>query len=171
MFSRIINAVEALFEMLVWISNAIGMLLLFGMSFLVAYDVLLRNLINQPIPGVANVVSMSVVILAFLFMPGALSGKRFTRSEGALKHIGSKHPAREARLRKFHCITGALMFFTVALGAWPLFKKSWSSSEFSGSIGYAEIPVWPMRLVVVVESLLVSLYFIVQLTNTRKPET
>ena len=46
--------------------NSIGSLLIFGLMMLVTADVTLRFLFSQPVPGVVEVVEMSIVGIVFL---------------------------------------------------------------------------------------------------------
>ena len=67
--------------------NAVGSLVIAAVMALMCADVLMRNIANQPIDGVAEMVAASIVIIVFLQLPSTVRqsccGNRSISSAGS----------------------------------------------------------------------------------------
>ena len=55
---------------------------------------------------------------------------------------------------------GALFFSAILIGAIPLLKDAWERGYFAGNRGLVVIPIWPVRLILVIGCITVTLVFL-----------
>ena len=60
----------------------------------------------------------------------------------------------------FASVLGAVLFVAVAVSAWGPMVEAWSIREFAGNESTIEIPLYPIRTLLVVTSLLAALNFL-----------
>ena len=73
-------------------ANLFGSCIIVFLICLISFDVLGRNAFESPIPGVPELVSLSIVAIVFLQAPKALLAGRMTRSDGVLNFIAERSP-------------------------------------------------------------------------------
>lgn len=139
--------------------NLVGSVLVLALATLVVLDVLGRELLGAPLPGVPEIVSLSILVIVFLQAPAALAGGRLTRTEGVVRALRARRPRAALVLECVHDVAGAAVFAIVVAGSWPLFVRAFERREFVGAIGELTVPVWPVRLVVIVGSVLLIVGF------------
>ena len=123
-------APSSLFGRLVDGLNAAGSVVIGLVMLLMCADVLLRNLINHPLDGVAELVATSIVVIVFLQLPATLRHGRMSRAD----------------------------LFIYA--TWPLLARAWDDIEFFGVEGVFTFPTWPMRAVVLLGAVLAALQYV-----------
>lgn len=139
--------------------NAAGSLVIGAIMLLMCADVLLRNLANRPLDGVAELVATSIIVIVFLQLPATLRHGRMARADLFLDPFISRRPRAGRLLRAFFSLAGAAACGVIAYATWPLLARAWVDSEFLGVQGVFTFPTWPMRAVVVLGAGLAALQY------------
>ncbi|MEM1274493.1 MAG: TRAP transporter small permease [Pseudomonadota bacterium] len=130
--------------------NLLGSVLIVGLMVLIGADVIGRGIFASPIPGVPEMVSLSIVAIVFLQAPAALRAGRLTRSDAILTRIIRANP-RAARWLESAMDLAAIAVIAVIFNATlPLFQRSWVRNDFVGAIGDFTAPTWPVKFVILV---------------------
>lgn len=154
------NIISRAFSSFVAGLNAIGTVLIFALVVMINLDVFSRFLFNSPIDGVTELVELSIVAIVFLQLGDAVRTGRLTRSEGLYSKLQERHPGFGHVLGALFDLAGAVFFVTIILGGIPRFVDAWQRDYFSGIRGIFVVPVWPVRLILVIGSLTVVLVFL-----------
>lgn len=139
--------------------NGLGSLVIAAVMVLMCADVFMRNLLNQPINGVAEMVAMSIIVIVFLQLPSTLRHGRMSRADLFLDPFMARRPRAGLRLRAVFSAFGVFACGVIAYATWPLLRRAWSDSEFLGIEGVFTFPTWPMRLVVVLGAALAAIQY------------
>lgn len=140
--------------------NSIGGALIFAMIVMINLDVFSRFLFNAPIDGVTELVELSIVAIVFLQLADAVRNGRLTRSGGLYSKIQEKNPRMGHILGALFDLGGVIFFITIIAGSIPRFIDAWERGYFSGNKGIFVVPVWPVRLVIVIGAITVVLVFL-----------
>lgn len=154
------NILSRAFSSFVGGLNSIGTALIFGLVVMINLDVFSRFLFNAPIDGVTELVELSIVAIVFLQLPDAIRAGRLTRSDGLYSRIRKSHPRFASGLGALFDLAGAIFFVTIILGGVPRFIDAWQRGYFSGNKGIFVVPVWPVRLILVIGAVTVVLVFL-----------
>lgn len=141
------------------VTNVLGSLLIFGLVLLIGADVAGRNLFGAPVPGVPEMVSLSIVAIVFLQVPMALKAGRMTRSDGVLDVIKARMPRVAAGLETVFDLCGVGVLTAILYAHWPILVRSWERNDFVGAIGDFTAPTWPVKLMLLVGAGLLLLQF------------
>ncbi|MFP8833561.1 TRAP transporter small permease subunit [Hydrogenophaga sp. XSHU_21] len=139
--------------------NGLGSIVIAMVMVLMCADVLLRNLLNQPIDGVAEMVAASIIVIVFLQLPSTLRHGRMSRADLFLDPFMLRRPRAGLRLRALFSVFGVFACAVIAYATWPLFQRAWTNSEFLGVEGVFTFPTWPMRLVVFTGAALAAIQY------------
>jgi TRAP-type C4-dicarboxylate transport system permease small subunit len=139
---------------------AVGTIWIFLMMLLIMADVLGRNFFDAPITGVAEFSARSVASIVFLQLAAAVCSGRMTRSDFLLRIIGKRSPWAFKALEVFNVVVGALLFFALALIAWPALTESVTSKEYFGVQGIVTVPEWPFRALLIVGSFVAAVAYL-----------
>ena len=139
--------------------NVVGTLLIVGLMLLIGADVIGRGAFSAPISGVPELVSLSIVAIVFLQVPQALRAGRFTRSDAVLGWLQNRWPSIARSLEVAFDIIAILLLAALLYAAWPLFVKDWEANTFVGAVGDFTAPVWPVKLVIVIGTVMLMLQF------------
>ncbi|MBX3588963.1 MAG: TRAP transporter small permease [Ramlibacter sp.] len=139
--------------------NAFGSVVIGLVMLLMCADVLMRNLLNRPIDGVAELVATSIVVIVFLQLPGTLRHGRMSRADLFIDPFIARRPRAGLRLRALFSAAGIFACGVIAYATWPMLAKAWVGNEFLGVEGVFTFPVWPMRVVVVLGATLAALQY------------
>jgi len=142
--------------------NSAGTAWIFALMILINIDVLARYLFNAPIQGVAEIVELSIVGIVFLQISDAVRAGRLTRSDGTYRQILKRYPTLGYSLGAVFDVAGAIFFVAILLGAVPRLLEAYERNYFSGNVGLFTVPVWPIRLILVVGCIVVAIQFLVQ---------
>ena len=145
------RCLEWVARVLLVVAAALGFLL----SFLVCADVIGRVVFNSPVKGTPEMVSMAIVIIAYLQAAYAI------RSGGMIgvDAITAILPVRaQSFLAAFGAVLGAGLFALVLWGSVDGAAHAWNSGEYEGE-GALRVPVWPARFVIVLGCALASLSY------------
>ncbi len=152
MFSR-------LFDRLSDVLAAIGAGWIFALMLAINLDVFGRFLFNRPLAGVPTLVENSIIAIVFLVLTAATRKGRITRSEMFLNILEKRKPDAELFLLMFYNFLGVVLLALIFWYAFPMFQKSFELRSYVGVEGIFTIPVWPIRLVVLVCAALVGAQF------------
>ncbi len=130
--------------------NVIGTLLIIAIMLLVNSDVIGRSLLNAPISGVPEMVSMSIVAIVFLQVAHTFRVGRMTRSDALLGWIGRKSLRVRAFMELLFLGGAFAIMLQVFNASVPLFAKSWERNTFEGTIGDFTAPIWPVKLIILI---------------------
>ncbi|MDO8887757.1 MAG: TRAP transporter small permease [Hydrogenophaga sp.] len=139
--------------------NALGSVVIGLIMVLMCTDVLLRNLFNRPIDGVAELVATSIIVIVFLQLPATLRHGRMSRADLFIDPYILKRPRAGKRLRAVFSVVGIFACGVIAYATWPLLQRAWSNDEFLGIEGIFTFPTWPMRLVVLTGAALAAIQY------------
>lgn len=142
--------------------NAVGTAWIFVLMLLIVADISGRGLFNAPIPGVTEVVSLSIVGIVFLQIASTVRAGRLTRSDAALGTWRQTRPmlAQIVELTSFGL--GAVLLGILAHASWPALVRAWTRDEYVGALGYFTAPTWPIRFVVFFGSAVLALQFFLE---------
>ena len=154
------NFISRAFSAFVAGLNSVGTFLIFALVIMINLDVFSRFLFNKPIDGVTELVELSIVAIVFLQLADAVRNGRLIRSEGLYSRLQRKHPRFAHWLGAIFDLSGAIFFVTIIMGGIPRFIDAWQRDYFAGNRGIFVVPVWPVRLVLVIGALTVVLVFL-----------
>ena len=133
---------------------------IFAIMVLVCVDILMRNLLNAPISGVAEFIALSVPACVFLQLPSTISQHRLVRAELIIENLEAHRPKVAALFNATYAVVGAYIFWKILVWAWPDFLDAWATGEFAGAQGAYTIPVWPFKLTLLIGTFFGLLQFI-----------
>jgi TRAP-type mannitol/chloroaromatic compound transport system permease small subunit len=141
-------------------SNNIGSLLIVAMTFAVVADVTGRWLLNAPINGTAEMVTMAVVVVLYLQLSYTLRSGRMTRSDAFYARLVERRPRLGNAVGFVFHVAGACVALAIMIGAWPKWLAAWRSDYYVGAIGVFTFPEWPLLLVIFIGCGLTGLQFV-----------
>lgn len=139
--------------------NAVGTLCIFAVMLLINFDIFGRFAFSSPVPGVKELVELSIVGIVFLQLPHTLRVGRITRSDAAFSRLLEKFPRFAHGLSALYNLTGALFASIIVYGSVPRFSRAWTDNHYVGNQGIFVAPVWPVRLIVVVGCVCLAIQF------------
>lgn len=140
--------------------NAIGTLWIFALMVLINLDVAGRGLLNAPVPGVNEMIELSIVGIVFLQLGDATRAGRLTRSDGLFTLLLRRAPRIGRLLGMAFDLLGILFMGLIIYGSWPLFMDAYKDNEYIGTIGVFAAPVWPVQLIIVIGCAATLLQFV-----------
>ncbi len=138
------------------ILNAIACFWIFVLMILIAVDVFGRVFFNMPFKGTPELVSNSIIAIAFLEIPFVLHRGDHVRSTILLDKI---KPGLRTILELIAIIIGIVMFILLIKSSWPDFIKALSVGEFEGE-GALRVPTTPARATIIIGSILMIVEYI-----------
>jgi len=130
--------------------NVAGSTLILILMALVGLDVAGRNLAGNPISGVPELVTLSIVAIVFLQIPAALRQGRMTQSDAILGWLIRTRPALGQALATLFDLIAIAIVWVIVRNTWPIFTRAWERGEFIGAVGDFTAPVWPVKLILVI---------------------
>lgn len=150
------------FEWVLFVSNALGSLWICFLMCDITVDVLLRVVFNKPLVGTAEIVSNSLVAIAFLQIGFVLYEKRHVRATV----LYDKFPEKGQKILDIiTSLIGVVLFIAVIYSSWSLFVTAVQVGEFEGE-GALRVPTSPVRFIVLYGSLLMAIQFLVSMVQT-----
>lgn len=140
--------------------NGAGSLLIGAVMLLICADVLSRNLANQPIHGVSELVGLSIIAIVFLQLGSTLRHDRMSRAELFIDGFRLRHPRSGALLQLLFDLAGVAVCAILFYATLPKFDQAWTNSEFIGVQGVFTAPTWPVRLIVLVGLAVTALQYL-----------
>lgn len=133
---------------------------LFGMMWLISADVIGRYVLNSPVLGTFEIVSIFMAMVIFLGLAYAQEKKRHIYISFVLSHMSA---IIRRRLEFVQLLAG---FFAAGLLAWyclPNILVSWQTQEVW--MGVLQVPYWPGKAAVGVGVTLLCIRFMVDLVH------
>ncbi|MGE3246462.1 MAG: TRAP transporter large permease subunit [Beijerinckiaceae bacterium] len=149
-----------LFDRLVDVLAAAGAVWIFGLMLAINFDVFGRFLFNKPLAGVPTLVENSIIAIVFLGLIASVRHGRVTRSEMFLNILEKRGRGGDIFLMAVYNLLGVLLMALIFFYAWPMFEKAWTGRAYVGVEGVFTLPVWPIRLIVLVCAGLVAIQFL-----------
>ena len=140
------NRLDDLFRRALLLLNSVGTVWIFILMIVIVTDVIGRTVFMRPLPGVPELVSLSIVGIVFLQIGQALRSGRITRVDTLLEVLDRRVPRVSAFLRGFYGLLGMALFIALFNACLPLFIRAWQDGDYVGVEGYIAYPVWPVRL-------------------------
>lgn len=147
------------------LSHMLAAFWLFAIAVVICLDVSSRALFNAPFTGTAEIVANSIVSIVFLQLPSAVRSGGMLRAEILDIYLS---PAVLNRIHAFGCGLGAILFGAVAFSAWAPMVEAWSISEYAGNESTVEIPLSPIRTLLVLMSILAAVNFLLMALDYLK---
>ncbi len=155
------SAPAAAFRRIVAGLNALGSGWIFVLMVVIDADAIGRTFFNNPLEGVIEITQMSIVAIVFLQLSDALRIGTLTRSDGLFNLMLARR-RRVGRAMGFVFEgLGALFLGLVLYGSVPLLAEAWTRNYYIGEKGLFVFPTWPIKLVVVIGTLVMLLQFLV----------
>lgn len=130
--------------------NSVGTVWILALMFLVCADVVARSFLGNPIDGVAEIAAVSVVGIVFLQLAAAARGGRMMRADYLIGVVTRRWPAAGHLLEAVYWLLAAAVFALLVKATWPQLLTSIHRGEFFGVEGMFTMPVWPLRLLIIV---------------------
>jgi TRAP-type C4-dicarboxylate transport system permease small subunit len=155
------SALGRAFKNLVVGLNGVGTAWIFVLMLIVNTDVVSRFVFNSPIQGVSEIVRLSIVGIVFLQISDCVRLGRMTRSDGLYQRFAARHPFAGNIAGMIFDLLGAAFFVILLLGSVPRLIEAWQRDYFLGNEGLFTVPVWPIRLILVIGCAVVSIQFLI----------
>jgi TRAP-type mannitol/chloroaromatic compound transport system permease small subunit len=131
-------------------------LLGFCLAFVVCTDVGGRYFFSTPLKGTPELVSMAIVIIAYLQAGYAIRSGGMIAVDAFYVH----YPMRmKALVSLIGSLLGVFLFALIFLGSYERAIDAWVTGEFEGE-GALRVPAWPAKFVLVIGTLLASLSYL-----------
>jgi TRAP-type C4-dicarboxylate transport system permease small subunit len=111
------------------ILSSLGTAWIFILMLVITVDVVGRTAFTRPLPGVPELVSISIVAIVFLSLPQALRSGRITRVESLSDYISLKLPRVGHALMAFYSVLGIALFCALFVASRPMFVKAWVTND------------------------------------------
>ena len=154
------NIVSRGFSTVVAGLNSVGTALIFALMVMINVDVFSRYLFNAPIDGVTELVELSIVAIVFLQLGDAVRAGRLTRSDGLYSRILERYPVVGLWMGILFDLAGVLFFVAILYGAVPRMIEAYEHGYYAGNKGIFTVPVWPIRMILVIGCITVVLVFL-----------
>lgn len=149
------------FQKIVSVSNVLGSLWICFLMLVITYDVGGRTFFHHPIVGTPEIVSNSIVAIAFLQIAYVLMAGRHVRATVLYDKFGDKG---RAVLDMLAYLIGLALFVALVFSSWKLFVTAVRVGEFEGE-GAMRVPTSPVRFLILYGSVLMFLQFGVMLVD------
>ncbi len=146
-------------------ANVIGTILIVGLVLIICIDVVGRETLGAPLPGVPEMMTLSIVAIVFLQVPQALKAGRLTRSDGVIGVLHRRAPRVAAALETVFELAGVSVVAILIYAHWPIMMKSINNNDFVGSVGNVTFPTWPVKVMILVGCILLLLQFLARIVR------
>lgn len=130
--------------------NVLGTLLIVVIMLLVNADVFGRALLNAPVSGVPEMVSMSIVAIVFLQVAQAFRKGRLTRTDALPNLLARRAPRLRLGVEALFGVAAGFLVWQIYSASLPLFQKAWVRNTFEGTVGDFTAPIWPVKLIILI---------------------
>ncbi len=155
------DAKPSLFGQLTMVLNVIGTLLIVAVTLLTNADVIGRTAFNQPVPGVPEMVALSIVAIVFLQMANTLREDRHITSDVLMVLVKRRWPRfATACYALFHLI-GAILLTLIVWFTLPIFGEAYDGGFYRGTQGVFTFPMWPIHGIVIVGGAATAIQFLI----------
>ncbi len=151
------DAFARLVERLTALLSALGTLLILGVMLLIAADVTGRFFLGRPIPGVPEMVALSILAIVFLQIANTTAQGKLTRSDALLGALHRGSPRLAEGFDALLHLAGAVLLGLLVSAFYPQFLRSYGRGEMVGTVGQFLAPVWPVHGIVLLGAMLMAL--------------
>jgi TRAP-type mannitol/chloroaromatic compound transport system permease small subunit len=141
--------------------NSVATIWIIVLMIVINIDVFGRTAFSAPLPGVPELVKLSIVGIIFLQLGHTLRVGRITRADTLMRPVRRHWPRVALLVRGLYSVAGVFLFGVLFEASAPLFWKSWVGGEYAGIEGYVSYPVWPVRLIILIGSACAALQYAV----------
>lgn len=142
------------------LTSAIGSLMIVISMFLIVADVFMRYVFNDPIEGVAEIVSASIVTIVFLQLPNTIRQKRMINSDVWLDRLQQSKPRFSMFVEAVYFFAGAFMIAVLVHSTLPKVVRAYTDDFTIGTPGIFVWPLWPFEFGVLVGAGLAVLVYL-----------
>jgi TRAP-type C4-dicarboxylate transport system permease small subunit len=153
---------DRLFERLLSTLNALATLWVVAIMLLITGDVIGRAVFNHPLPGVPEIVKLSIVGIVWLQMAFTLRTDRHLRSNlvfGAMPRRG------QSLVYALNCLCGAFVFGIIVYYTYDDLLLTYERGTFEGEHP-VRLPIWPVWALLVGGALISALEYLIQFAKT-----
>lgn len=154
------HLIVKLFDKFLVASNVLGSVWIITIAILVNADVLSRALLGRAIVGVPEIVSQTIVAIVFLQMALTLKVNRFIRSDALTSRLVGRSPGVVRGLSVFNNLSGCVVSIILIFPSWTLLTRAIEKGEYVGEYGHFTMPVWPLKMIIVVGAIALGLQYI-----------
>lgn len=155
-----LNAVFYFERLELWL-NSLGTVWIIILMVIIDIDVFGRTLLNSPLPGVPELVRLSIVGIIFIQIGHTLRSGRLTRSDYFIRFLQRRWPRIGYGLQAVYGFASSFLFAVIMYASTPFFVRSWTGYEFAGIEGYITFPVWPVRLIILIGCACACIQFLI----------
>jgi len=148
------------FETIVSVMNSIGTAWVIVLLVIINLDICCRLFFNSPLRGVPEIVTMSIVACVFLQIAHTLNVGRLTRVEILLDVFQKRLPKLRQFCEGIYHLIGACLLAILFSASVPLFTGAWKIGEYVGAEGDFMLPIWPVKLIILIGCVAGSLQFL-----------
>jgi len=127
---------------------------------LINLDIIWRTLLSGSLPGVTEIVALAIPVLVFLALPYQVSGGLLIRNNYFLRKEGGN-----LTLEFFSNLVSIAISVGIVIATVPLLLTAIESGEFFGTPDVFTVSVWPLRLAILLGSLLAAVLFAYKLVE------
>lgn len=149
--------------------NTVGSAWILVLVLLINADAFGRKLFAHPIDGVIEITELSLVGIIFLQLGDATRRGKLTRSDGFFGIVQHRRPTVGRCMGAAFDLLGVAFMALILYGSVPLLLEAIEEDFYVGVQGLVTIPVWPVKLVVVVGALVTGLQFLVFAVRYLRP--
>lgn len=140
--------------------NVAGTVLILVMVVGVNADVIGRDFLNHPIPGVNEFIGLSIVAVVFLQLANTLREGRHVSNDLLTHLIGRLYPRVVFLIYALFNLIGATLMALIVYFMWPVLKRNYLGGFYAGTAGVVEIPIWPFMVTVVIGAAATGIQFL-----------
>jgi len=148
--------------------SAAGTIWILALMLLINSDVFGRFVFNNPIVGVPEIVSLSIVGIVFLQLSHTLRLHRFIRSDVLVGRLITTRPRAGRALQCLHHLIGAVLGLLILWYVFPKFYEAWTEGIYVGDIGRIILPTWPILLIILIGSFFMTIQFFLHALDDAK---
>lgn len=149
----------SLLDLLVKVMAFMAIVCLVFLMLLIVCDILARNIFNSPIRGVPEIARESIVAIVFLSLPFSLANDRWIKSDLLVRPIVQHAPGFAMYMMAFFHSLSSLIMGIIAFESLRLLMISVQIGDYVGAQGIFTFPVWPVKTIIVMGSLLTAVVF------------
>lgn len=132
-----------------------------GIAVIIIVDVIGRYLFGSPLLGTTEIIKNSIVTITFLQIPLAVYRGGMIRTTIVYDRLGDR---AQRYLRALTYVTGLIFFLAICWSSITPAYEAFLVSEYEGE-GALRVPTYPVRILIVVNSLFVAYIYAVMLVH------
>ncbi len=140
--------------------SAAGTVLIILMAIGVNADILGRELLNRPVPGVTEFLGLAIVSVVFLQVANTSREDRHISNDLIMSWVALKRPRLAIFFYGLFHLIGAAIFLLIVWWVVPIVIENYNGGYYKGTSGYVEIPVWPFIATVVIGAAVAAVQYI-----------